>query len=77
MPPAQDAGATRALTRFIKTSTPFRDLYAASDKQNKAFRGWLCFYLDLAVRLIAVLILLGIVAGVAWKAIGPLPRFTW
>lgn len=68
-----DAGATRALAILLRL-TPCLDLHKrAGDVDRHPKRGMLCFALDLFIRCLAVLLLIAIVAAVAWKTLAPLP----
>jgi hypothetical protein len=70
---AADGGTTQALTRLLKLS-PCLDLHRrAGETQDHALRGHLCFALDLAIRILAYLLLLAILGAVAWKTLAPLP----
>ncbi len=72
-PPSVDAGTTRALARLLKAS-PFLDLHErAGNPTDHRFRGWLCFCLDLLLRLMVVGLLVLVISAIAWKTLAPLP----
>lgn len=71
--PQTDAGTTRALAKLLRAS-PFLDLHErAGNPTDHRFRGTVCFLLDLATRLVVVVLLLGVLAAIAWKTLAPLP----
>lgn len=45
----------------------------AGDGAPHRGRQRLCFALDIAIRLLVMLILLAIITGIAWKALAPFP----
>lgn len=71
LPAEIDAGTTRALSRLL-TATPFIDLHHKAGGDS-AWRRRLCFTLDLLFRLAVYVLLLGIIALVAWKVLAPVP----
>ena len=72
-PAATDGGGTRVLSRLL-TRSPFLDLHKrAGNESAHPKREMLCFSLDLVVRIVAVVLILGIVIAVAWKTLAPLP----
>lgn len=74
--PVGDAGTTGALAHLLRR-TPFLDLHErAGSPADHRFRGWLCFSLDFVVRLLIVVLILGIIAAVAWKTLAPLPNIS-
>ena len=72
VPPSADAGTTRALAALLKL-TPFLDLHRAANNEGHRFRGWLCFTLDLLLRLLVVGLLVCMIGAIAWKTLAPLP----
>jgi len=73
VPATSDAGTTRALSALLRLS-PFLDLHRkAGDEDRHRKRGTMCFFLDLAVRVVTILLLLAILTAVAWKTLAPLP----
>jgi hypothetical protein len=69
-----DAGATGALAKLLRR-TPFLDLHErAGSPTDHRLRGWLCFCLDLGVRIVVVLLILSIIGALAWKTLAPLPQ---
>ena len=73
-PPAS-AGASTALARLLRR-TPFPDLHdRAQTAEVRGLTWWVCFILDLLVRVVTVAVLIGVLAGVAWKTLAPFPPF--
>lgn len=75
LPRGSDAGATDFLAKFL-TLTPFLDLHERALKVSggeHAKRGGICFFSDFLVRTVVVVLILGLVVFVAWKALAPLP----
>ncbi|HEU5151577.1 MAG TPA: hypothetical protein VFU19_13825 [Iamia sp.] len=68
---ATDGGTTRALSQFL-TISPCLDLYQRSGSSHRVLFG-VCFALDLVIRLGATVLILAILAAVAWKTLAPLP----
>ncbi len=73
LPVESDAGASQALTALLSL-TPFLDLHDRA-RGDSAWRGRLCFTLDLVLRLITVGLLIALIVAVAWKVLAPLPPF--
>lgn len=80
---AMAGGSARALSRLLKTH-PFMDVYDrvardTKDRNTKALRALkvACATLDILFRLTAHLLLLAIIAAVAWKTLAPFPSLPW
>lgn len=76
--PTHDGGTTSLLAKFLSRS-PFLDLHARAldiDGGEHRVRAAACFALDCLFRAVVVVLILGIVAGVAWKTLAPLPHLT-
>lgn len=72
-PPTADAGATRALAAFLKLY-PFLDLHdRAGANADHRVRGWVCFSLDLCLRLVVVVLIVAVILAIAWKTLAPFP----
>jgi hypothetical protein len=70
-----DGGATHTLFRLLR-SHPFWDLYLrTSDRAVLPFRGKVAFILDVLLRAIVALAIIGVALGVAWKTLSPFPHF--
>jgi hypothetical protein len=74
LPAAADGGTTRTLS-WLLTTAPFTSLHQRAGEPDKhRWRGWICFVTDYLLRLAVVVLLLAIVAAVAWKTLVPLPN---
>ena len=68
---ANDGGALRFLGQITQVA-PFLDLFDRSPTDNRLFLA-ICITLDLLLRIAVWLLIVGIVAFIAWKAVFPLP----
>lgn len=71
-------GATKSLGTILQ-ATFFINLHVAAlermgDGKRHAFRAWLCFAVDLLLRLVVLVLLIAIALAVAWKTLAPLPH---
>jgi hypothetical protein len=66
-----DGGTTRVLTGLLRLS-PFLALDDRAGGDHPKRRAF-CFGLDLTFRLMVALLLLAVIAGIAWKTLAPFP----
>jgi len=75
IPVGADAGTTRTLMSLL-SAHPFWNLYEATrSPEPLKGRALFCFVMDVIFRIVVVLLLLGIIAAVAYKTFAPLPHF--
>jgi hypothetical protein len=72
--PAGEGGTAKALAKLLQQS-PFLDLHErAGSPADHRLRGGACFVTDFVLRLAVVVLLLAVIAAVAWRALAPLPK---
>jgi hypothetical protein len=60
--------------RLLRLHT-FLDLYNRSGNGKLPFRGKVAFSLELLIHLLTAVLILAIVATIAWKTLAPIPKF--
>lgn len=68
-----DGGASWALAQLLQLRL-FTELHKSAEGAGK-WRAKICFAADFIVRVVVLLMLLAVIATIAWKTLAPLPPF--